>query len=1545
MDAAAIAEALDQLTGSWAPEGAATATDLAEARQYLARALASGVAAGALHAVPDLRTPPPSGARPLIDAIAQRVQPEPAPMVVPYLRRATDIDPRIGAGAAGMAVSKTLGPFVDGFGVPHWIDLIPLPRKIPISSATRGILGYLITTAQTATTLGAGSVWVSVGALNVPAAPSGAVGVSFSGGTVKKTGAVTASPNGITIAAGGALSLTLTLAPPVPQPGNPAVGRDARQMTLALPAQVVVEFTAAGAAFVTIAPSSATVYGATVELKRNALKPRLVTIGLDWVLFPCDVSAAQFAFASVLSTDVVPSGAAPINAGGWALAITTAQASQLGNASSAGSLVLELGGGVTLQFGDLASPLGLARATLGLAPGVITIAATTGGRDVVDPLVLWDPAPTPPSVLPAPARHPSQIDFRIPRGGAVFAVETTTQEVAAAFGSARVSVDRPLGADGSRLGIAFGSAALAFIRTAAARRAYAVMSQATAGGRVAIALENGLVQASPPQAGVMSATYSGTRLAGTLALTFTDPQLLPTLPDPYAAANAAPVPLPASLFSVASWTLTPGAALRFLIGSASQAQVTAATGVAPVPADAARRAGGLASGTTLLDLSSNADQFGLSLGPAREAASVAAIDKMAVTMPLGQLTVYALPGISWEPVVDQTTNDWLDAPSSNDGPPVGLRAFPTSVTLVRTEPAALLPAFAQANGAYTFGQFTLPFGLIASLYTNPNTPQAKRPSYALIKASYPSGLDASRQLSIRATGTIAVGDPALPGSTTTGSPLPVPLTSTVYGVLTLGNDPLGAAQFFDQQFSASGVYPQIPVTRIDISGYGTSMFSDWKNDDFGTSDPVHGIVGVVRARFDVLVGRTSYELVQIATVIAPWCIRITRTIIFDRYDSGLVVRHDTGWKAVGNGEFALLGVDQRLLGAIVRLENIHNIAVGTGPAISFTSPDVHEPVPPSETPPSQPTPLRQIEFVPVTFDADVVMSPAVTASTNGSVAPAVAATQITGYAQRTVGQVASALEILGLMQRLPDGVAGSLGCIVNVGPAPSAGTPRFTLNVSALSVKVTSANVAGQGYPALAVALHGAPRLPRDGAWSITRRGKTDVAPTAVDPTFPLPLILGTNNDNNPQWRLLDPSDALSVRGPATVFGLIQGTGTSKSLFENPVVTTAGQALSLDPADGVPAPNLADIGALLGAVDIFPNLGNVLRIPTGAGDVLTLAQDGFARTFAWRIEQSPNTPIADQQLLDLGVVSLVLQYHGPDPAGHDAVTQATLTIDATAAPGSPRWAVQLQYLSFAVLVAGFGPDPLLTIHGDFSASETKKAGFDNIAVAYGSALSPVTNIISGLTTLVEAFGGAVDLDVGFSDNKLTVHDGFALPTLPLGLGQVEDIAIDLGVSITIPTDASFSVGLGSQDKPFTWIVDPLAGTGAIVLGTTGGNLGVYIEAGIGAALAIDLAVASGSASIVLELSISTNVSPLALTAALVGNASVDVLDGLASASLTLAAAITIVPLGIAPDHPLPNAVEFTGAAAVGIHISIAWVVSVDFDGSWALTETFPLHLP
>jgi hypothetical protein len=1524
---ASIAETLERLTGSWKPSAASSADELSAARATLAAALASGLPEEAVSAATSFQTPAGAGDTTSLDDLLVGIHPNPVPTVLPRVRNATDIDPAASSITAGMKIDQTLGPFVDTFGVLHWIDLIPLPVKIAIDG-TSGVLGYIIVDDPTTATIGAGSIWIAASSLGIPLLTSGFLGLSFSSGTITTTGAATIAATGITVPDGATLELQLTLAQPPVNNGTPPLGADARAQTLALPATVTIAFSPTAANVAAVGDASATVYGTSFSLARNAAAPKVVTAGFGYVLFPGTVSITEFAFATVASTDVVPSGEAAILEGGWAIPITTATPAQLGAAASAGSALLELGPGSSLRFGPLSSPTLLGNATIAIAPGAIVLAAANGPRAVTAALTLWDPAPAAAGVEPPAAQVASRIDLTIRRGSILFASISTFAEAAIAFGSASANVDRPLGANGGRLPLAFASALGAFVHTVVGRFAIVEMSSPPPGAApLTIALENALLLVPPASSAVLVGDYQGSRLVGFLEFTFTNARVIPTLPDPYAAGNVAPIELRGAVAALASWTLAPGAKLGFATLAPAETTNASPASVVGVPP------GPVLFGTTLLDLSSNVDQFGVSL--ARDAIEALAIEGITLALPQNRLTLYALPGISWEPVVNDATNDWYDAATNDDGPPIGFVA--DSVQLVAVQPDVAITAFANALADYSAqGQFSLPFGLYANVSSRPKA--AAQPSVQLVKADYANEFSVARQLAIRATGvqdTSLVPDatPSLPGNTTTGTTLPITPTSTLtYGGTILSDtDPrLSATSFFEQEFSTQPVpagtlkIEQVPVARIDVSGYGTSMFSDWANTELDA-------VGVTRARFDVLVGRTAYELVQIQSVIFPWCVRITETVIFERFDAGIVVRHDTGWKAVGAAAFDVFSPAQLYAGAVRQLTNVQNVVPTNGAALTIVSED-----------PDPKLTGRVLEFVPVLFDADVAFATGatgVTATSNGTVGSSAAGTQFLGYAQTTARDGASAIEVLQLMARLPNGVSGNLGCIVNVGGVPTAAAPQYTVNASSINVKASSTRASGETYPAaVAVALYGTPHLPRDGAWSITRRGPSDTAPTAVDPTQPIPLVLAPDTHGTPQWRLLDPSDVLQATTPATFFGLLQGTGSSKTLFENPIVEAAGKALSLDPAQGVPSPNLADIGALLGAADIFPDLANVLKIPTAATDALALVSDGFSKTFPWTIQQPDGTTLPDQTLLDLGIISMVLQYHGPNASGTDVNANATFVVDANPPAGQPRWSLDIESLSLAVFVQGFGTDPLLTIHGCFGASELVKAGFKNIAIDYGSALSAIKNILTKIQDVVEAIGGVVDLDVGFSGNQLTVMDSFALPTLPLGLGELSNIGLDLGLAITIPSKASFTVGFASPQNPFTWIVDPLSGNGAIQLGTTDGDIDCFIEAGIGVALAIDLAIASGGASVVLDFSLNVAPPDVTIAIALTGNANVDVLDGLASASLTLSAAISVEIEATSP----PEA-DFTADCSVGIHISICWVISIDFDGSWSFSQTVPLH--
>ena len=110
-----------------------------------------------------------------------------------------------------------------------------------------------------------------------------------------------------------------------------------------------------------------------------------------------------------------------------------------------------------------------------------------------------------------------------------------------------------------------------------------------------------------------------------------------------------------------------------------------------------------------------------------------------------------------------------------------------------------------------------------------------------------------------------------------------------------------------------------------------------------------------------------------------------------------------------------------------------------------------------------------------------------------------------------------------------------------------------------------------------------------------------------------------------------------------------------------------------------------------------------------------------------------------------------------------------------------------------------------------------------------------------------------------------------------------------------PLDVSFVAGLGSQQSPFRWIVSPLAGTGVVQVEIDSNELDVLVQGGLGLGLAIDLGIASGSASIALAVELNTGPDPFEIRGILSGRASVDVLQGLASATITLAAGLGIIP--------------------------------------------------
>lgn len=318
--------------------------------------------------------------------------------------------------------------------------------------------------------------------------------------------------------------------------------------------------------------------------------------------------------------------------------------------------MLMLGSGVSLAFGSFPAAA-LASVTLTLQPGVIAIVGVNGPQDVVARVTLWNPAPPASLVQPVPDRHASEVDLTMPRGGAVFAVVSALLEGGLSAGRATCNVDRPLAAGGTRLGLGFGTALIVFLRMTDTVLAVSMSGPTVTGNLAApavIALENALLRVDPAVSAALYATSGPDGLSGTIEFVFDNAEVLPILPDPYASGNDGFLPVSASVAASTDWTPQDGPRLRFTL--LAEGTTAAATGSGAAAATGSGAAAGIGAAvaavaegvTTLLDVSGNADQFGVSFEPGRLARAMS-LDGLALAGQQELLMLYALPGISWEP--------------------------------------------------------------------------------------------------------------------------------------------------------------------------------------------------------------------------------------------------------------------------------------------------------------------------------------------------------------------------------------------------------------------------------------------------------------------------------------------------------------------------------------------------------------------------------------------------------------------------------------------------------------------------------------------------------------------------------------------------------------------------------------------------------------------------------------------------------------------------------------------------------------------------------
>ncbi len=964
-------------------------------------------------------------------------------------------------------------------------------------------------------------------------------------------------------------------------------------------------------------------------------------------------------------------------------------------------------------------------------------------------------------------------------------------------------------------------------------------------------------------------------------------------------------------------------------------------------------------GVMLLDLSTRASQLGVEVTTGDRYDAEYTIDGLSVRGPAHLLPLTTLPAMAWEPMYNLSTAvdagvkdaDLLHPPG--DGPFSQVRS--TSVTLIPISPLQSLQAVLDAGTGGFTAQLTLPFGMVGTLDTVTQNGTIL-PNLSLVQPTFsatltPTGVPytGAWQLSFAAPDPNDP-DPVFAGRTYLRTPDDNPATGLSYGEMVLGTD---VADIFSSRFDPTvpGIGTGVPLRRYDLTGYGASTFSEWTNTTPATTD-------VIKAFFHVLVGRTSHEVIQVQSVVVPWAIKVVRTITIDRQASGVVQRYDSGWQAASDGMFQFPSatgitaeqVHAGLIGGVISVKNIQQLGL---PVNTEGSPDT----PGSGGTPPQP---MKIAVQPVTFDADLIIQPqhlviqggVTEADLNGNQHTCVPSTGITGYIPLQYEYHLSMTDMVNFAA-LAAGAGGPINATINVGGANS--LLRAT-EFDATPIQDTAASGLG-----LACAVRGIPKLSSDGSWSVATRTQTQVAPVALPANAAAPVVQPNTSGGTTPGNLIhyaDPADIFRLAPgfnppPNTLYGFLQSTGTQSNLLSRPILTVGSQNLTLGDAL-----NVAHAGALLGAISNFPGIAQCLKFLSSdlsAPIVNQLTSPSLSTTQNLYLDPAPparqtvrSTPFP---LISTSIADVSLYFYQQQSELNSLADPPNVVV-TLGQPTGPSWSLDVNHLAIGLLIPALSSTPVIWFEGSFHADADSAPGFPNLQVDFSGPLSILATLFTVLDDIAsvlspggssggaEGADGPPGLNTSFSDGKLAVTDNFILPSIPLGLGTIENVSLDIGATLDIVgLTIDFLVGIGSPDAPVQWIADPLTGTICVQAGIQSNEMTVLIQAGIGLGLSIDLGIASGSASIVIAVQLQINGvtggAVITIMLLLTGQASVDVLGGLASASITLTAG-----LGFSIDTANED-IDLIGTAGVGIHISICWVINISWSGSWTFEKQLP----
>jgi hypothetical protein len=1274
MNRSDLVSALLAATGDLKPTGGSTNAELDDLRRALLNSFDT---------VPPPSAASPSPAPPALAAelnylVAQHASSPAAPVRV--AQRESPL--RIGE---AVAPTRVFGPFANAADAPVWFDQFTLVKQLHVRRGAAGEDLLLLPAetprpglhlgAQVNITIPAGSVWI-VASLFSASAPAGSwAGMRIQGGTLTVRTHDPIASDVLTLDPTENATLSVTLDRPATAGPASGPGAQATVTTATLPATVTFVIPPSGHLTVTAGDASFHAYSNSFALTHSAAAPSY-DADLHQVLAPLSPSTHDWTTADVRSDLLIPAGSAHVTRAAWTLPVTTA--APAGEAAGAGYLLVTLGPGVRAQWQGLdGGPAGLNLVNV-LADGATLlfqgVASALRASQTFD---LW---------------NDSTLEIRFGKPFAMWFFSSRTGfDALQAVGTAQPHLDRPLASDGGRIDNPI-DVTYALLEQPTGKELFLASNQTpdNARGPIALALTNALLTTTRiRQISLHGPLASPVRIDnGVLNLYFGLYQILPTLPDPYAA-NFEPIldrdtpDAAAAVHVQIAWPAPDAATMTVELTSATGTYTTVLPPTPP-PSRTNSLFGRFSSwlgqfpagGMTLLDVSTNADQLGVNFLLTDRANPPLTVEGLSLSTAALNVRSFLLPQFQWEPVtnvfnprVGDPAGVW---PSKDDGSPALVGA--NSVRLV---PIAPIPVASEVVRAYQEGDataalFTLPFGIEAVALLNRIDPSYLTPPHLELLQPALDGLAGAREISLRA-GTAPGLNPFAPIATTrlliAGAASqsdhlagPPAKDTSVLGIL---------------QSSFNGSFGNnLPLSRIDLGGYGANVFSRWVNEAADAAS-------ITQVTFDAFHGRTAYERIQMVSILWPCQATMVRTITIERYGSGAVVRWDSGWIATTPGLFWRSDTKKTVFhpGAVRGMYNIREVR-DTDQVINL---------------------VGDFPVQAVYFDADIEIEGAFRGQDGNKRVPA---RRQLGYIQQipldagVKGVPPLDTKALNQLFAIVGPIGGPIDCGINLGSSKH-------------QIAITGLYAQPAPPTAFAVALQGSPALKGAGHWSVARvnNATQTVEPLAADAAVPViregPAQAGPGMK---PLRLADPAD-LFAPAPANDYALLFANHSQRILYARPKVEFADANFTSDLQ-----PVLADPYAMLRAGGLFPKVSDA--IPFGARYPLSNAS-GALRFVPDAVKFTAAPGLNTRDLVDGIKWNAGLSYNGP------------FAIDT-----ANNWRVAIQGVSQKLSFDTPG-EIMTVVHNVLSPTDDVES-FPLPSVVLSPALSAATQILSLLQNLEPA---------------------------------------------------------------------------------------------------------------------------------------------------------------------------------------------------------------